>query len=184
MGVYGSMRHARDTRGSRVYIANFERWGRRLVSAHTATACYGSSATTLPPCFVSRHRLLFRFRLPLVSAKLRTLNLPANAKPPASPIVPIGLRAAVSGASELKRQLCLNELVKRAITCSDVSPTPSNTLLFFSVYTEGTYHKLYAHYTYIEDGVRKFIQTLLEIYNAMLLKSVVDIVVAVDNMLR
>ncbi|KAF1955589.1 hypothetical protein CC80DRAFT_87480 [Byssothecium circinans] len=94
-------------------------------------------------------------------------------------------QAAVSGASGLKIQLCLNELVKRA-TSSNISPTPSNTLtpLFFSVCTEGPYHELYAHYTHIEDGVRKFNQTLLEICNSMLLKSVVDFIIVVDNVLR
>jgi len=95
-------------------------------------------------------------------------------------------QAAVSGASGLKIQLCLNELVKRATTSSDVQPTPSNSPppLFFSVCTEGPYHELYAHYTYIEDGVRKFNQTLLEICHGMLLKSVVDFLVVIDNVLR
>ena len=95
-------------------------------------------------------------------------------------------QAAVSGASGLKIQLCLNELVKRATTSSDVPLMHSNTTppLFFSVCTEGPYHELYAHYTYIEDGVRKFNQTLLEICNGMLLKSVVDFIVVVDNILR
>lgn len=94
-------------------------------------------------------------------------------------------QAAVSGASGLKIQLCLNELVKRA-TGSDVSPAPVDTSppLFFSVCTEGPYHELWAHYTHIEDGVRKFNQTLLEICNGMLMKSVVEFIVAVDNVLR
>lgn len=95
-------------------------------------------------------------------------------------------QAAVSGASGLKIQLRLNELVNRATTGSDVSPTPSNTSppFFFSVCTEGPYHELYAHYTHVEDGVRKFNQTLLEICNGMLLKSVVDFIIMVDNVLR
>lgn len=95
-------------------------------------------------------------------------------------------QAAVSGASGLKIQLCLNKLVKRATTSSDVPLIHLNTTppLFFSVCTEGPYHELYAHYTHIEDGVRKFNQTLLEICNGMLLKSVVDFIVMVDNVLR
>jgi len=95
-------------------------------------------------------------------------------------------QAAVSGASGLKIQLCLNELVKRATTSSDVPPIHPNTTppLFFSVCTEGPYHELYAHYTHIEDGVRKFNQTLLKICNGMLLESVVDFIVVVDNVLR
>jgi len=101
-------------------------------------------------------------------------------------------QAAVSAASGLKIQLCLNEVVKRATTTtttttgSDVPLTLSNTAtpLFFSICTEGPYHELYAHYTHIEDGVCKFNQTLLEICHGMLLKSVVDFIVAVDNVLR
>jgi len=97
-------------------------------------------------------------------------------------------QAAVSAASGLKIQLCLNELVKRATTTtgSDVPLTLSNTAtpLFFSICTEGPYHELYAHYTHIEDGVCKTKQTLLEICHGMLLKSVVDFIVAVDNVLR
>lgn len=93
-------------------------------------------------------------------------------------------QAAVSRASGLKIQLCLNELVKCATTGSDVSPAPSHIPLFFSVCTEGPYHELYAHYTRVEDGVRKFHQTLLEICNGMLLKSVADFIVVVDNVLR
>jgi len=96
-------------------------------------------------------------------------------------------QAAVSAASGLKIQLCLNELVKRATTTgSDVPLTLSNTAtpLFFSICTEGPYHELYAHYTHIEDGVCKINQMLLEICHGMLLKSVVDFIVAVDNVLR
>ena len=95
-------------------------------------------------------------------------------------------QAAVSGASALKIQLCLNELVHRATTSPRISPTPLNTPppLFFSICTEGPFHQLYAHYTHIEDCVRKFNQTLLEICNGALLKSVVDFIVVVDNVLR
>jgi hypothetical protein len=72
-----------------------------------------------------------------------------------------------------------------ATASSDVRPIPSDiTPLFFSVCTECPYHELYAHYTYIEDGVRKFSQTLLEICNGLLLKSVVEFMIAVDNVLR
>jgi hypothetical protein len=88
-------------------------------------------------------------------------------------------QASVSGASGLNIQLRLNELVKRTATGSDV-PTP----LFFSVCTEGPYHELYAHYTHIEDGVRKFNQTLLEICNGMLQRSLLDFIIVVDNVLR
>ena len=53
-------------------------------------------------------------------------------------------QAAVSGASGLKIQLSLNELVKRSTTSSDVPPSLSKDQppLFFSIYTEGPYHEL------------------------------------------
>jgi hypothetical protein len=93
-------------------------------------------------------------------------------------------QAAVSGASGLKIQLCLNDLVKRATTGTDAPPSNTTTPLFLSICTEGPYHELYAHYIHIEDGVLKFNQTLLEICNGILLKSAVDFIVAVDNVLR
>lgn len=95
-------------------------------------------------------------------------------------------QAAVSGACGLKIQLCLDELVKGATLSSDISPTLSNTPppLFFSICTEGPYHELWAHYTHIEDGMRKFNQVLVEICNGALRKSVEPFVTAVDNVLR
>ncbi|KAI9861208.1 MAG: hypothetical protein M1813_005381 [Trichoglossum hirsutum] len=95
-------------------------------------------------------------------------------------------QAAVSGASGLRIQLDLNELVKRATTSSDVPPIYSNATppLFFSVCTEGPYHELYAHYTHTKNGVRNFNQTLLKICNGTLLETVVDFIVVVDNVLR
>lgn len=93
-------------------------------------------------------------------------------------------QAAVSGASGLKIQLSLNKLVER--TSSNVSPIPSKDQppLFFSICTEGPYHELWAHYTHIEDGVRKFNMKLLKICNAVLLEGMEDFIVAVDNVLR
>ncbi|OAL34130.1 hypothetical protein AYO20_06585 [Fonsecaea nubica] len=93
-------------------------------------------------------------------------------------------QAAVSGACGLKMQLCLNELVKRST--SDFA-LPSSTIqppLFFSICTEGPYHELWANYTHLEDGVQKFKMKLLKICNGVLLDSVDDFIVAVDNVLR
>lgn len=73
-------------------------------------------------------------------------------------------QAAVSGASGLKLQLSLDELVNNAIkgdSGAQLASLPGTpTPLFFSVCTEGPYHELCAHYTYIEDGVRKFGQVV------------------------
>lgn len=88
-------------------------------------------------------------------------------------------QAAVSGASGLKIQLSLSELVKHATTSSYILPTP----LFFSVCTEGPYHELWAHYTQIEND-RKFNMALLKICRGVLLDGVVEFILAVDNVLR
>jgi hypothetical protein len=93
-------------------------------------------------------------------------------------------QAAVSGACGLKIQLSLNELVKRSTP--DVAPSPSKDQppLFFSICTEGPYHELWAHYTHIEDDVRKFNMKLLKICNGALLEGVEDFIATVDNVLR
>ncbi|ROW13880.1 hypothetical protein VPNG_03632 [Cytospora leucostoma] len=97
-------------------------------------------------------------------------------------------QAAVSGASGLKIQLSLDGLVNNA-TKDDSGIQPASlpgtpTPLFFSVCTEGPYHELYAHYTHVEDGVRKFGQVLLEICNGVLLTSVLAFIIKVDNVMR
>lgn len=93
-------------------------------------------------------------------------------------------QAAVSGASGLKIQLSLNELIKRST--SDVAPSTlkDQPPLFFSICTEGPYHELWAHYTDMEDDVRKFNMKLLKICNGVLLEGVEDFIATVDNVLR
>lgn len=93
-------------------------------------------------------------------------------------------QAAVSGASGLKIQLSLNELVKRSTTNVAPSTSIDQPPLFFSICTEGPYHELWAHYTHIEDDVRKFNMKLLKICNGVLLESVEDFILTVDNVLR
>lgn len=87
-------------------------------------------------------------------------------------------QATVSGASALKMQLSLSELIKRSTPGFDV-PHP----LFF-ICTEGPYHELWAHYTHMEDNVRKFKMKLLQICNGVLLEGVEDFIVTVDKVLR
>ncbi|ROV95465.1 hypothetical protein VMCG_08473 [Cytospora schulzeri] len=101
------------------------------------------------------------------------------AEPTAARVGP-RLPAAVSGASGLKIQLSLDDLVSQGATRRREGGVP----LFFSVCTDGPYHELYVHYTVVEGGVRKFNQTLLEICNGVLLKSVVEFIVMLDNVLR
>lgn len=90
-------------------------------------------------------------------------------------------QAAVAGASGLKIQLSLNELVKRSTISSDAENQPP---LFFSICTEGPYHELWVHYTHIEDDVREFNMKLLKICNGVLLEGVEDFLITVDNVLR
>jgi hypothetical protein len=95
-------------------------------------------------------------------------------------------QAAVSAACGLKIQLSLDELAQSAATTSSgLEPTPSKDRcpLFFSVCTQGPNHELWVHWTQVEDGLRKFNQALLEICHAVLLKTVADFIVAVDNVL-
>lgn len=95
-------------------------------------------------------------------------------------------QAAVSGACGLKIQLCLDELVERAVTSSNNqgAPVENRFALFFSVCTEGPIHELWVHWSSVEDGVRKFNMTLLKLCHGVLLEGVEDFFVAVDNMLR
>ena len=95
-------------------------------------------------------------------------------------------QAAVSAACGLKIQLCLDELVEHATASSDILPTPSNTTppLFFTICTEGPVHELWANYTTIQNGVRKFDMALLKICHGVLLETVVELFVAMDNVLR
>jgi hypothetical protein len=90
-------------------------------------------------------------------------------------------QAAVSGACALKIQLCLDDLVeKRALPASPDEQPP----LFFSICTEGPIHELWAHWTSIEDGVRKFNMKLLKVYHAAVLETVQGFFGAVDNVLH
>ena len=100
------------------------------------------------------------------------------------PIFEAQNQAAVSGASGLKIQLSLDKLVKRLHPEKPPIPSKNEPPLFFSICTEGPYHELWAHYTLMEDGMRKFKMELLKICNGVLLEGVEDFIVAVDNVLR
>ncbi|KAL8800937.1 MAG: hypothetical protein Q9182_004819 [Xanthomendoza sp. 2 TL-2023] len=94
-------------------------------------------------------------------------------------------QAAVSGACGLKVQLCLDDLVRkvnRSATSANISPSSSTSPpLFFSVCTEGPIHALWAHYTLIENGVRKYQMTLLKCCNAVKLKDAEEFLFAFYN---
>lgn len=90
-------------------------------------------------------------------------------------------QAAVAGACSLRMQRRLDDFVTQM---TGEQASKEKIPLFFSVCTEGPYHELWAHYMYIEDGVDKFGQVLLEVCNLMLLKSVVNFVSLVERVMR
>ncbi len=78
-------------------------------------------------------------------------------------------QAVVSGACALKIQLDLNDLVEHASSSSSLPASSYNKPpLFFSVCTQGPIHELWAHWTIVERGVRKFNSKLLDSCNALL----------------
>ena len=90
-------------------------------------------------------------------------------------------QAAVAGSCSLRMQYRLDEFVT---LMTGQSASKDNTSLFFSVCTEGPYHELWAHYMYVEGGVDKFGQVLLEVCNLMLLRSVVNFVNLIEKVMR
>ncbi|KAM3088670.1 hypothetical protein ACMFMG_000304 [Clarireedia jacksonii] len=79
-------------------------------------------------------------------------------------------QAVVSAACALKIQLDLNDLVKHHRMRSGISspPVEIKPALFFSVCTQGPIHELWAHWTIVENKVRKFQSKLVESCNALL----------------
>jgi hypothetical protein len=95
-------------------------------------------------------------------------------------------QAAVSGASGVKIQMMLDELVKRATGSSDVPLTPSKNqpLLVFAICPEGPYHELWAQYTVIEDDEHRFSMALLNTCHGVMPKEVESFFVQVNNVLN
>ena len=95
-------------------------------------------------------------------------------------------QAAVSGASGVKIQIMLDELVKRATRSSDIPLIPSRTHppLVFAICSEGPQHELWAHYTIIEDGEHHFNMALLNTCHGVMPKQVETFFVQVDNVLN
>ena len=95
-------------------------------------------------------------------------------------------QAAVSGASGVKIQMMLDELVKRATRSSNDSLTLSRNRLplVFAICSEGPQHELWAHYTVIEDGEHQFNMALLNTCHAVMPKQVEKFFFQVDNVLN
>lgn len=95
-------------------------------------------------------------------------------------------QASVSGACGLKIQVDLDNLVYRSAIDSNKSRTvlDSEPPLFFSVCTQGPIHELWAHWTVVEDGVRKFGSKLIDSCNTLLLKQGQDFIVRLNNITR
>ena len=95
-------------------------------------------------------------------------------------------QAAVSGASGVKIQIMLDELVKRATRSSDIPliPSRSQPSLVFAICSEGPHHELWANYTVIEDGKHHFNMALLNTCHGVMPKQVEKFLVQVDNVLN
>ncbi|KIW10282.1 hypothetical protein PV08_11244 [Exophiala spinifera] len=89
--------------------------------------------------------------------------------------------AAVSGASALNFQLRLTEMAKSS--AAEFDDKQYKCPLFFSICTEGPYHELWVHYTFVEEGQRMFDMKLVKICNVMLKETVEDFFFAVDGVL-
>lgn len=95
-------------------------------------------------------------------------------------------QAAVSGACGLKIQLMLDELIKRAARSSEhlLTPLTNQPPLVFSICSEGPQHELWAHYTVIENGERRFNMVLLNTGHGMVLKQMEKLFGQVDNIIN
>ena len=95
-------------------------------------------------------------------------------------------QAAVSGASGVKIQMMLDELIKRVRRNSDhpLSSLKNRPPLVFTICSEGPQHELWAHYTVIEDGEHQFNMTLLSTCHGVMLKQMESFLIRVDNVLN
>lgn len=95
-------------------------------------------------------------------------------------------QAAVSGASGVKIQMILDELVKRATRSSNVALTPlkNRPPLVFAICSEGPQHELWAHYAVIDDGEQQFNMVLLNTCHGVMPKQVQSFFVQVQNVLN
>lgn len=94
-------------------------------------------------------------------------------------------QAAVSGACALKILHDLADLADRADRAEDSSESHTRKAhpLVFSICTEGPSHELWAHYTVMEDGVRKFNMSILKTWHASIRNEVLRFLTAVDNVI-
>ena len=95
-------------------------------------------------------------------------------------------QAAVSGAGGIKIQLMLDEVVKRATKSCDAPSIRSTERypLVFSLCSEGPHHELWAHYTVVEDGQRRFNMVLVNTCHGVIPKQVEEFFVQVDNVMN
>lgn len=94
-------------------------------------------------------------------------------------------QAAVSGACALKILHDLADLANQADRAegSSGSHTVNAHPLVFSICTEGPSHELWAHYTVVEGGVRKFNMSILKTCHASIRSEVLRFLTAVDNVI-
>ncbi|KAF2020580.1 hypothetical protein BU24DRAFT_469346 [Aaosphaeria arxii CBS 175.79] len=92
-------------------------------------------------------------------------------------------QAAVSAACGLKIQLDLDDLAACDATSSDAPPASLRTdpPLFFSICTQGPIIEIWAHWTVVEDGVRRFESSPLDSYNGLFLERGKSFMVGLNN---
>lgn len=96
-----------------------------------------------------------------------------------NPVFDAQNQAAVSGACALNILHDLHELARSA-----ESGSPSDyQFMVFSVCTEGPYHELWAHYTTLEDDIRKYNMVILKTCNAVLYGELLRFLEAINNVM-
>jgi hypothetical protein len=92
-------------------------------------------------------------------------------------------QAAVSGACALKilHDLAELEVAKNADGGGDYAK-PANPLVF-SVCTQGPIHELWAHYTTVENSIRKFNMVPVKTCHVTFRSSILEFLTAVDNVM-
>lgn len=98
-------------------------------------------------------------------------------------------QAAVSGTCALKIVEDLNDLVRRASFTSEqpspeTQPTSTPNPVIFSICTQGPIHELWAHYTVLEENIRRYHMVPVKSCRAPILDEVLLWLKMVDNVIQ
>ena len=107
------------------------------------------------------------------------LQLEGKAYATGNPVFDAQNQAAVSGACALNILHDLDDLARSA----DSGSPSKDQLMVFSVCAEGPYHELWAHYTTLENGIRRYNMVILKTCNAVLHGELLGFLVAMHNVM-